>query len=195
MDLATQQVKFWENRANELDLFNAIDKEYIYTSTKPCIVRLLKTAGTTNSTDNVTNDEYNEAPIKVFDPPVEIAGNFLPIVNTFEFTLFGGDYKKDMTLIFNYRDWNEKFPRKPWKGDLIKTPEFDAIFRVGDVQMIDPVNYGEPMHYQVKGVLDEDLQVQDFALKKELSVEIPKPEPKAKSDFDITKLSDFDLNP
>ena len=172
MDFATQQVKFWENRANELDLFSSIDKEYIYTSTKPCVVRLLKTAGTTNSVENTTDDEYNEAPIKSYDSPIEIAGNFLPIVDTFEFSLFGGDYKKDMTIVFNYRDWNEKFVRDPKPGDLIKTPEFDFIFRVGDVQKIDPVNYGPPMHYQVKGKLDEDLQVKDFEVRKEITIEI-----------------------
>ena len=177
MDLATQQVKFWENRANELDLFNSIDKEYIYTSTKPCIVRLLKTDSSTNKVDNVRNDEYNEAPIKVYEPPVEIAGNFLPIVDTFEFTLFGGDFKKDATLIFNYKDWSEKLKREPKPGDLIKTPEFDFIFRVSDVQKIDPVNYGPPMHYQVKGVLDEDLQVKDFEIRKELSVEVAPEKP------------------
>ena len=170
MDFATSPVRFWEGRANELDLFNSVDKEYIYASTKPCIVRLLKTAGTTNSVENVEQDEYNEAPIKVYDDPVEIAGNFLPIVETFEFALFGGDYKKDATLIFNCRDWNEKLRREPSAGDLIKTPEFDYIFRVGDVQKIDPVNYGPPMHYQIKGVLDEDLQVKDFEIKKNITI-------------------------
>jgi hypothetical protein len=156
---AHSPLKIWEHRENEIALFNSLDRELLKTSTAPCLVRLLRTQ---DVLDSVYEDEYEESAIKNYDAPLQVTGSFLPFVDTFEFTIFGGDLNKELTIIFNFDEWNSIFNRNPQPGDLIKTPEFEYVYRISDVQKLDPVFYGRPMHYQVKGVLDDDAKTKYF---------------------------------
>jgi len=167
---ATKPVRWWQNRSNELALFNKLDHEYIYQSAAMCIVRLLDTTGTINDSQDVYNDVYNEAVSKVYTSPVEIAASFSPVTDVMELAMYGMDTTKTLIAYFNYIDWHNKFKRVPRPGDLVKSPEFNYIYIVADVQRTDPVYYDNPMHYQVTGKLSEDLQLETFMKSKSLIV-------------------------
>ncbi len=167
---ATKPVRWWQDRNNEIDLFNKLDHEYIYASAAMCVVRLLDTHGTVNDSQNVYNDVYNEAGVKVFTDPIAIAGSFAPVIDVLELSMFGPDTTKTLKVYFNFIDWNNKFKREPKPGDLIKSPEFNYIYIVADVQQIDPLYFGQPMHYQVTGKLNEDLQLEAFMKSRSLVV-------------------------
>jgi len=161
MQQTTKQVKFWKDVNPDLELFNSLDQEYISTSAPPCLVRLQLKKGTTGSS-YYEDDVYGENPIKVFDAPIEICGSFSPAFDVFQLTFMGGDIPKEASIFFNKKEWDSTFRRPPHPGDLIRTPEYKFIYRADHIQPIDPVFFGDPMHYQINGILEESLDLENF---------------------------------